>query len=179
MLIVLLSVGAVPVVVESVIPLSYPQQAAQSLKSDLLDNSSDLLDPHQQEMLSTFLRNDGDIALGKAYYPRYFEAGENLVDIRPEVLGKYEDRYITGHTEFYLIGSDTLWTVLKRLDVPEELAFGSEVFTIGCHQDGVVDAVAVFLLESGSASRVYWRDGLDTTILSCPLQAPIYSGEGS
>ena len=179
MLVLLLCVGAVPVVVERLIPTSYPDTSAEALRVEILESSDALLDSHEKEVLLTFLDGNGEAVFGKAYYPRYFEAGENLVDIRPEVLGNYEGRYLSGHTEFYLIGSNTLWTILKRLEVAEELPNSSEVFAIGCNQDGVLDAVAVIVLDSGTASRVYWRDMLETTPLSCPLLPPKYNANGS
>ena len=162
--------GSLPAVVEEIIPTSYPEQALQDVTVELLQVSQTMEIIQEQELLSEFLTQDGAAIFGKAFYPRFFEAGENLVDVRAEVLGKMDDRYDFDRTEFYLIGSDTLWVVLKSATMPDFLPNGSEVYAIGCLQDGAMDAVAVFLLEEGSLHRIYWRDGKRMIPYECPLQ---------
>ncbi len=169
----LLFAGSLPVIVEKLIPTSYPEQSLLNATNEILQVSQEVETLQEQNLLSEFLTQEGTATVGKAYYPRFFEAGENLVDIRAEVLGKMDDRYNYDRTEFYLIGSDTLWVVLKSANIPDILPNGSEVFAIGCMQDGALDAVAVFLLKEGDIQRVYWRDGRNTGPYQCPLQEPV------
>jgi hypothetical protein len=70
-----------------------------------------------------------------------------------------------------LIGSDTSWVLLKDKSIPDSFPNGSEVFTIGCQLDGIVDAVVVIILDqNGTVQHVYWRDDRISTPLACPLQ---------
>jgi len=172
-MIVLLTAGSLPVIVERSIPSLYPDEVLSNKTREILQYPQELLQAEEQDWLTNFINNDGTALIGRAYYPRYFGIGENLEDIRPEVLGNKEDRYEYQRTEFYLIGSDTSWVLLMKKAITDVFPHGSEVFTIGCQQDGVLDALVVILLDDeGTIRDVYWRDGGGNENLSCPLLWP-------
>jgi len=167
----LIFAGSLPVILEGSIPSLYNEKILSATVKVILEDPQDLLRTEDQNRLADFISEQGSAMIGKAYYPRYFEIGENLGDIRPEILGKKEDRYDYQRTEFYLIGTDTSWVLLKNEKIPDDFPNGSEVLTIGCHKDGIVDAVAVMILDGhGAIDRLYWRDDKMYVPSTCPLQ---------
>jgi len=168
-MIFLLTAGSLPVIVERLIPSSYPDEVLVDKIIEVLQKPQEVIQAEDQNRLIEFVYSEGSALVGRAYYPRYFEIGENLEDIRPEVLGNQGDRYDYQRTEFYLIGSDTIWVVLYYADIPDFLPYGSEVFAIGCKQDGTLDAVAVFVLAEENIQHVYWRDDKTLASFECPL----------
>jgi len=166
-------IGAVPVMVESRTQTEFPDGSLTEITEKLLVEDQAALSSAEQLLLRDFLLGDAQAIIGSAYYPRYFDIGENLRDVRAEILGKMPQRYSYQRTEFYLIGTDTNWVVLPRFEVPGNLPHGSEVFALGCQQDGVLDALVVILLDDeGTIRDVYWRDGRGNENLSCPLLWP-------
>jgi len=67
------------------------------------------------------------IVYGKALYPRYFVAGERMLDNR---RGTVPDFSIE-RTEFYIVGSENVWAALPGDQGKEYLPHGSDVIVIG------------------------------------------------
>ena len=166
------AVGSLPPLAELVGGTQYPEAAAAAAVEQLLGVNGGLTGQEQQQ-ISTLLENGGGTALGKAYYPRFFEAGEDLVDVRPEVIGKINNRSAHPRLEFYLIGSDTVWVLIPAASLPGELPNGTEVLVTGCQQGGVLEAALAVVMESlAEPSRVYWRDSRPKNYPGCPPPVP-------
>ncbi len=162
------AVGSLPPLAEVAGGTQYPEAAAAAAVKQLLGEDGGLTGQEQQQ-ISSLLENGGQAAIGKAYYPRFFEAGEDLVDVRPEVIGKNNNRSAHPRLEFYLIGSDTVWVLIPAASLPGELPNGAEIFVTGCRQDGVLEAVLAVVMESSTEpSWVYWRDSRQKSYPGCP-----------
>jgi hypothetical protein len=169
----LLMAGGLPPLAEVFFTADYPPERLTVLTENLLGQEKQGISIEDQKILEEFLTQDGSAIVGRAYYPRYFKEGENLIDIRPEVLGKLDQRYSVGRMEFYLIGSGTSWVVLPTEEIPQAFPHGAEVFAAGCLKDGALDALTVILFdESGSVNDIHWREGKLSEVLDCPLTWP-------
>ena len=67
------------------------------------------------------------LVYGKALYPGYFQAGEEVLDDRG---GRVPDSSIS-RLDFYLVGMENIWVSIPMASVPEYLPHGSEVIIQG------------------------------------------------
>lgn len=148
-----------------------------STPRSVLRNDFEFLDDGQQDKITTFLENGGEIFGGYALYPRFYEPGKQVVD---SVVKYYENR-----TTFYLAGDYLQFMVLNNPVPPNKFPHGSQVIVLGCPGDKFrnlegevclgcqntgVDTLAVILLgENGQYEDIIWRSGILGQKSGCPL----------
>jgi len=91
--------------------------------------------------LETFLETEaGSTVLhGRALYPAYYELGKFWGESSPNLLAASQyDRL-----QFWLIGPDRVFVYIPLQDAPDYFPHASDVFVVGCMQDGSVRALLI------------------------------------
>ena len=146
MLLILLS-GSVLPIAEGAIPTRYPYQSkAESIKFLMrLSGWKEL--PNESKMLLDAVSEDEKFVLlsGRAFYPRYYEAGKGEPRSWPDFISRKCERL-----EFFLVGPENAHVILPLNSVPANFSNGSEVIVLGYQAEDYLDSSAVFYLNSPS-----------------------------
>jgi hypothetical protein len=123
-----LLLGLVYPLVDNVIPDRYSQE---SLVKTIQE--SNLFQSEDGAEIQPLLEKESEHVLlyGKMLYPRYFRAGERMVDHR---WGTIPD-FSYGRIEFYLVGTENSWIGLPSQSGEEILPHGSDVIVYGVRKD--------------------------------------------
>ena len=176
----ILTIGALPVIAEKVIPNNYTESDMQIQLGLLLDNENQTFNSGDQDLLHKFVDQGGEVIYGRALYPRYFPPDAELMTTN--------QRLFPFSTTFTIAGTELNYVVLPTLIPPESFPHGSDVLVfgcrevsflpdpeldcLGCYTDGF-DALAVIQLnEDNQVEDVLWRDGQREDNSGCPLNWP-------
>ena len=171
-LVTLLAVGSIPPLTEQFVPNAYSKPELEEKISFLLQNGASPLSTEEKNPIAALQSNGGTVIWGRGLYPRYFQEGEDLKDVRSFVLG-FLDRSPFMRSELFIIGTQTDWGVLFREKVPDQIPHGSDVIAVGCEKAGVLDIVALVVYDSqGEIIETLFRDGQLSEFNSCPLPDP-------
>ena len=159
MILILLSGSALPIA-EIVIPTRYPKQTkAESIKVLMESGAWQEISVHSELSVETALDDDQVVLLnGRAFYPRYYEAGKGEPRSWPDFIARSCDRL-----EFFLVGPQNVHVILPLKSVPVSFPNGSEVIVLGFQAEDYLDSIAVFYLNSQSPTL--FRS--DIPIFSC------------
>jgi 4-amino-4-deoxy-L-arabinose transferase-like glycosyltransferase len=153
---VLLIVGSLPLIIErSIEPVFSPLTASEL--SALVDES-DLLGAvswADNQEIQAYLQSEQAVILrGKAFYPRYYPAGEG--ESGTGWLAYTPRDY--DRLGFILMGSGDVHVVMALDNPPEHLPNAAEILLVGCERDDIVDALVIFV-----------SDGSEHTLVRSPL----------
>lgn len=144
---------------ERVIPENY---TARTLQANLESIYASNTNPEAEEILHRRMEGDGDVYIGQAHYPRFYEAGINEQGGTSGYLINLPFDRLT----FYLIGQPIAGVVLAVETFPAiEIPDGVEVVAAGCQEEDYFDAEVIFFPQTGQAliRKAVSADG------SCPL----------
>jgi len=117
-------------VIEIVLPPRYTEETLGQVRENLLDRAQPV--DQQGTGIQQILRGSQPLVYGKALYPRYFPAGEEMTDDRQNTIPPST----FSRLEFYLVGMKNIWVVIP-LEESLPLPQGSEVIIKGTWQDQV------------------------------------------
>ncbi len=145
----LLLVGFSLPAAEILIPARYTEESLDDSLRYLLDEEQEITG--LSEWIEEFSNSKGRVFIGKALYPRYFEAGERMTDDRDWSIPDYSYSRI----EFYLVGLRNSWVNLPLESSPEVFPHGSDVVVFATWEKG--KAVSGIFAHAGyfKASRVF------------------------
>jgi 4-amino-4-deoxy-L-arabinose transferase-like glycosyltransferase len=152
---VLLIVGSLPLIIERSIepafsPLSESEMSALADEFELLGAVSWADDKEIQEYLQS---EQAVILQGKAFYPRYYPAGEG--ESGTGWLAYTPRDY--DRLGFILMGSGDVHVVMALDNPPEHLPNTAEILLVGCERDNIIDALVIYV-----------RDGSEHTLVRSP-----------
>jgi hypothetical protein len=159
MILIILSGSALPIA-EKVIPARFSNQSKAELINVLMESGSWQGIPAESEMpLETVLGDDQSVLIkGRAFYPRYYEAGKGEPRSWPDFVARSCDRL-----EFFLVGPQNFHVILPLKSTPASFPNGSEVIVLGYRAEDYLESMAVFYLNSPSPAL--FRS--DIPFLSC------------
>lgn len=148
MLLILLF-GSVLPIAEVVIPTRYPYRSkAESFKFLMGLSAWKELPKESKTLLETFSEDKQSVLLsGRAFYPRYYEAGKGEPRSWPDFISRKCERL-----EFFLVGPENAHVILPLKSVPANFPNGSEVIVLGYQAEDYLDSSAVFYLNSPSST---------------------------
>ena len=146
MILILLS-GSVLPIAEIVIPTRFSNQSKAESTKVLMESGAWQEVPADSEMsLETVLGDDQSVLInGRAFYPRYYEAGKGESRSWPDFIARSCDRL-----EFFLVGPRNVHVILPLKSVPASFPNGTEVIVLGYQAEDYLDGIAVFYLNSQS-----------------------------
>jgi hypothetical protein len=153
----ILLVGAIPLA-EHLIPERYPAGSAEialsNLESRLAAATPDSsLDP---AALRRFLNTGGQAVIGRAFYPRWYAAGDGL---SLDTWSSYATRAYP-RLGFYLVGSDSRPVVLPAQLPPGYFPNSADVLVLGCPREDHFEAYLVAFQEK--AGEVVYQSPLNS-----------------
>jgi len=116
--------------IEIVLPPRYTEETLDQVRENLLDRAQ--TSDQQGDRIQQILRGSQPLVYGKALFPRYFPAGEEMADDRQNTIPPST----FSRLEFYLVGMKNIWVVIP-LEESLPLPQGSEVIIKGTWQDQV------------------------------------------
>ncbi len=128
-LILVLAAISLPVI-EIVLPPLYTEETLDQVRENILDRVQPV--DQQGAGIQQILRGSQPLVYGKALFPRYFPAGEEMTDDRQNTIPPST----FSRLEFYLVGMKNIWVVIP-LEESLPLPQGSEVIIKGTWQDQV------------------------------------------
>ncbi|HSV86096.1 MAG TPA: hypothetical protein VLH85_05945, partial [Levilinea sp.] len=147
-----LSVGSIPVLLESIFPLRYPAETPtvemiaayrSTIEARLSDDESD------QRL---FLSGDEAVWLvGRGLYPRYFEAGDGDLERFDALRGTFDFARVT----FQLLNVGSRNVILALNDAPDYFPNAADVVVVGCNRERYFEALAVIV--QAEEQRIYLR----------------------
>ena len=160
-----LLLGSVLPGVELLLPDRYPDQALEERMSSLSEEDAAILSVPQKRTLRELLNNGAEAVYGRALYPRFFDAGETLID------AKHTSNY--PRMKFFLTGTQAFHVSLPRSTTVESFPNGVNTLVLGCSQGTTLQAALVVLYTAdGEIDQVWWREGDILEFNSCPLPDP-------
>jgi hypothetical protein len=159
--IILLVIGAIPLIVEHTVPTRYPSKVSMN------DLAKEFPQFGKDELQGFVDEEGGKVVLGRALYPRYYRSGEGepgeswtafLVRDFPR-LG------------FYVVGPEKVNVILPMEFAPEWFPHASDVIILGCNKDTYLDAAVVKIGHADfDGGHVILREPMAN--LTCPLISP-------
>ena len=153
---VLLVVGSLPLIVEQSIKPHFSRLTVNERLAlvEELDIPGAVSWVDAQELRHYLASDQAVIVQGKAFYPRYYLAGEGESGTGwPAYTPRDYDRL-----GFTLIGPGEAHVVMALDDPPQYLPNAAEILVIGCEVDDIVDALAIYV-----------RDGSEYLLVRSPL----------
>jgi 4-amino-4-deoxy-L-arabinose transferase-like glycosyltransferase len=161
LVILLLAIGSLAPVLEKTIPPRFTQQTQSQMMNLLLDSPD--LSAEQRQGLLNLLKANIFVSVGRALYPRYYQAGQGEPGSPDPLEPKDYPRL-----GFYLVGKMAQPIILPLVNQPGAFRNGSDALVIGC-QDGQAAVVALFESPDGPLKSVFFRsDGLTPLICINP-----------
>jgi len=163
----LLLVGYSLPAAEILIPSRYTEERMDDSLRQILAEGQEVTGLSEWIEIEEFTNSNGHIMVGKALYPRFFEAGERMTDDRDWSIPDYS----YARMEFYLVGLWNTWVNLPLDTSAEVFPHGSDVVVFATWEKGkVVDGIKT---QGGyfRASRVYILPGeqelFPLTMITC------------
>jgi len=163
----LLLVGYSLPAAEILIPSRYTEERMDDSLRQILAEGQEVTGLSEWIEIEEFTNSNGHIMVGKALYPRFFEAGERMTDDRDWSIPDYS----YARMEFYLVGLWNTWVNLPLDTSVEVFPHGSDVVVFATWEKGkVVDGIKT---QGGyfRASRVYILPGeqelFPLTMITC------------
>ena len=158
---VLFGIGLIPLIIEAAVPTRYQSQFSVS---DLASEFPQFSEDELQEFLQ---KEGGNVANGRALYPRYYRTGEGEPG---ESWAAFLVRDFP-RLGFFMVGPFKGSVILPIDKSPDWFPNASDVIILGCNQDTYLDAAAIKISHSESVDGLMiQRESLEG--LQCPLNTP-------
>jgi hypothetical protein len=122
---------------ELALPVRYPFMTPNELVETHADDSEQVT----AEALKKFLEAEpgATVAYGRALYPSWYEQGSFWGESSPNLVAASQFNRI----QFTLIGSDQGFIFLPLEEAPQSFPHATDVFVVGCRQEGFIRALLV------------------------------------
>lgn len=130
-------------IIELAMPVRYPALSQSELIETYVPSALQLDGGNQvtASALKKFLETEpaATVVYGRALYPSYYKQGNSWGDSNPTLMAASKfDRL-----QFTLIGPVSKFTFIPLQAAPQYFPHASDVFIVGCKQDGLVRALIV------------------------------------